>query len=75
MQSELIGKVLLNQYRVDRLIASTSMSDVYLTWDLHRNVYLVMKVLNAELLEEYPLNPETLQARSAGTKEVNDTPI
>jgi len=52
MGSVLTGKILLQQFRVDQHIASTSMSDVYKVWDLHRNVPLAMKVLNADLAED-----------------------
>ena len=48
MVQTLIGKVLLNQFRVDSFIASGGMGEVYKVWDLHRNAYLAMKVLRAD---------------------------
>ena len=50
--SDLIGKILLNQYRVDAFIAAGGMGAVYRVWDLKRNVPLAMKVLHAELAED-----------------------
>jgi len=50
--SDIIGKTLLNQYRVDAFIAAGGMGAVYRVWDLKRNVPLAMKVLHAELAED-----------------------
>jgi serine/threonine protein kinase len=50
--SDLIGKTLLSQYRVDNYIASGGMGVVYRVWDLKRNVSLAMKVLHTELAED-----------------------
>ena len=52
MAINLIGKILLNQYRVDAFIASGGTGAVYRVWDLKRNVPLAMKVLHAELAED-----------------------
>src|SRR5512136_323038 len=52
MSINLIGKVLLNQYRVEAFIASGGMGAVYRVWDLKRNVPLAMKVLHADLAED-----------------------
>jgi serine/threonine protein kinase len=52
MSTNLIGQVLLKQFRVDAFIASGGMGAVYRVWDLKRNVYLAMKVLHADLAED-----------------------
>ena len=52
MAMNLIGKTLLNQYRMDAFVASGGMGAVYRVWDLKRNVPLAMKVLHAELAED-----------------------
>jgi serine/threonine protein kinase len=48
----LIGQILLNQFRVDAFVASGGMGVVYRVWDLKRSVALAMKVLHAELSED-----------------------
>jgi len=50
--ANIIGKVLLEQFRVDAFIASGGMGAVYRVWDLKRNVPLAMKILNADLAED-----------------------
>jgi serine/threonine protein kinase len=50
--SNIIGKTLINQFRVDAFIASGGMGAVYRVWDLKRNVPLAMKVLHSELAED-----------------------
>jgi serine/threonine protein kinase len=52
MSTNLIGQVLLNQFRVDAFIASGGMGAVYRVWDLKRNVPLAMKVLHSDLAED-----------------------
>jgi serine/threonine protein kinase len=52
MSTNLIGRILLNQFRVDAFIASGGMGAVYRVWDLKRNVPLAMKVLHADLAED-----------------------
>lgn len=52
MPRDLIGEVLLNQYRVERYLASGGMATIYLVWDLKRRVHLAMKVLHPELAED-----------------------
>lgn len=52
MNKDLVGQVLLNQFRVDAFIESGGMATVYRVWDLTRNVPLAMKVLHADLAEE-----------------------
>jgi eukaryotic-like serine/threonine-protein kinase len=52
MNTNLIGSVLLNQYRVDNFIAAGGMGAVYRVWDLKRDVPLAMKVLHADLAED-----------------------
>ena len=48
----LVGRNVLNRYRVDAFIGRGGMAEVYKVWDNHRAVYLAMKVLNAELAED-----------------------
>jgi serine/threonine protein kinase len=50
--SDLVGKTLLSQFRVDSFIAAGGMGAVYCVWDLKRNVPLAMKVLHSELAED-----------------------
>lgn len=50
--SNLVGQVLLNQFRVDAFLASGGMGAVYRVWDTKRNVSLAMKVLHADLLDD-----------------------
>ncbi len=50
--TNLIGQVLLDQYRVDAFVASGGMGAVYRVSDLKRNVPLAMKVLHADLAED-----------------------
>lgn len=52
----LIGKILLDQYRVDDFIGVGGMSEVYRVYDLKRNTSLAMKLLRDELQE----NPKAL---------------
>ena len=52
MSIKLIGKVLLNQFRVDAFVAAGGMGAVYRVWDQQRNVNLAMKILHAELAED-----------------------
>lgn len=52
MSSNIIGKVLLEQFRVDAFVASGGMGVVYRVWDLKRNVPLAMKVLHIELADD-----------------------
>jgi len=66
MSTNVIGKVLVEQFRVDAFVASGGMGAVYRVWDLKRNVPLAMKVLHAELAE-IPL--QALPARSRTIQE------
>jgi eukaryotic-like serine/threonine-protein kinase len=50
--SNIIGKTLLNQFRVDSFVASGGMGAVYRVWDTKRNVPLAMKVLHPELADD-----------------------
>lgn len=47
--SDLIGRTLLNRYRVDSFIGRGAMADVYKVWDAQRVSFLAMKVLHEEL--------------------------
>jgi serine/threonine protein kinase len=50
--SSLIGRKLLDTYRVDEFIASTRTSVVYKAWHLQGNVPLAIKVLRMDLTED-----------------------
>ena len=50
--SNIIGQVLLNQFRVDTFIASGGMGTVYQVYDIKRNVPLAMKLLHSDLAED-----------------------
>jgi eukaryotic-like serine/threonine-protein kinase len=50
--TNLIGKTLLNQFRVDSFVASGGMGAVYRVWDTKRNVPLAMKVLHADYIDD-----------------------
>jgi len=50
--SSLIGKKLLDTYRVDEFIASTRTSVVYKAWHLQGNAPLAIKVLRMDLTED-----------------------
>src|SRR3990172_7414951 len=52
VSGNIIGRILLNQFRVDAFVASGGMGTVYRVWDLKRNVSLAMKVLHADLAED-----------------------
>jgi hypothetical protein len=52
MSANLIGRTLLNQFRIDSFVASGGMGAVYRVWDMKRNVPLAMKVLHADLAED-----------------------
>lgn len=49
---EIVGKIILQRYRVESYIASGGMSAVYRVWDMERNAHLAMKVLLADLAED-----------------------
>ena len=48
----LIGKVLMDRFRVDAFVASGGMSVVYRVWDVQRNVPLAMKVLHTDMVDD-----------------------
>jgi serine/threonine protein kinase len=50
--SNIIGQILLNQYRVDSFVAAGGMGTVYCVFDLKHNVPLAMKVLHADLADD-----------------------
>ena len=50
--TELIGKILLNRYRVDSFIGRGGMAEVYRVWDQQRAVFLAMKLLREDLAED-----------------------
>src|SRR5688572_28012760 len=52
MRGKLIGRIFLDQYRVDTFIDSGGMGAVYYVWDLKRRVPLAMKVLHSELADD-----------------------
>jgi serine/threonine protein kinase len=47
--AELVGRTILNRYRVDAFLGKGGMAEVYKVWDMHRSAYLAMKVLNPDL--------------------------
>lgn len=49
---DLIGKLLLNRFRVDRFVDTGGMSVVYKVWDIERNFPLAMKVLRLDLADD-----------------------
>lgn len=52
MGKSILGKVFLDQFRVESFIASGGMGTVYRVWDLKRSVALAMKVLHSDLSDE-----------------------
>ncbi len=52
MSKTLIGRTILEQFRIDEFIASGGMGAVYRVWDLKRNVPLAMKILHADLADD-----------------------
>jgi len=52
MAGNLIGQVLLEQFRVDAFVAAGGMGSVYRVWDLKRSVPLAMKILHADLADD-----------------------
>ena len=52
MSSNLVGRVVADQFRVDAFISAGGMGTVFRVWDLKRNVPLAMKVLHADLAED-----------------------
>jgi len=52
MSTNLIGRVIKGQFRVDSFLDSGGMGSVYRVWDTKRNVPLAMKVLHSELAED-----------------------
>ena len=52
MAGNLIGQVLLEQFRVDAFVAAGGMGSVYRVWDLKRSVPLAMKILHTDLADD-----------------------
>lgn len=52
MSSNLVGRVVAGQFRVEAFISAGGMGTVFRVWDLKRNVPLAMKVLHADLAED-----------------------
>ena len=52
MSSKLVGKIILDQFRVDAFLDAGGMGSVFKVWDLKRNVPLAMKVLQTDLAED-----------------------
>lgn len=50
--AEIIGRLVSGRYRVESFLGKGAMAEVYRVWDMERNVYLAMKVLNADLAED-----------------------
>lgn len=50
---ELVGRVLLNRYRVEAFVGRGGMAEVYRALDLRRSVQVALKVLNEDLAEDF----------------------
>ena len=50
---ELVGRTLLNRYRVNAFLGRGGMAEVYKAWDANRSVYIALKVLNEDFAEDY----------------------
>ena len=50
--NDLVGKILVNRYRVDAFLGRGGMAEVYKVWDNQRMVYLAMKVLHQDMAED-----------------------
>jgi serine/threonine-protein kinase len=48
----IVGRILLDQYRVETFIAAGGMGSVFKVYDQKRNVHLAMKVLHGDLAED-----------------------
>lgn len=48
----LVGKTILNRYRVEEFVGRGGMAEVYKVWDKNRAFHLAMKVLHADLSED-----------------------
>jgi serine/threonine-protein kinase len=55
MEDQLVGRTLLNRYRVDALIGHGGMADVYRVYDARRAASLAIKVLRADLAQDQEL--------------------
>jgi Tol biopolymer transport system component len=51
--SNLTGQTLLGRYRIDAFLGRGGMAEVYRAWDTDRSVYVALKMLNADLAEDY----------------------
>lgn len=51
--SDLVGSVLLNRYRIDASVGQGGMANVYKAWDASRAAFVAIKLLNADLAEDY----------------------
>ena len=49
MNSEMIGKILLERYRIDQFLGRGGMAEVYKVWDMQRSTSLAMKLLLEDL--------------------------
>lgn len=65
-----VGRILGRQFRVEKHLASTGMSDVYRVWDMNRNVPLAMKVLRGDL-EEDPSLLRSFKREAQALKKLN----
>ena len=52
MIEDLVGKILLGRYRVDALIGSGGMAEVYKVWDEERAAYLALKLLQEDIAQD-----------------------
>jgi serine/threonine protein kinase len=51
--SSLIGQTLLGRYRVDAFVGRGGMAEVYKAWDNKRAAFVAIKILNADLAEDF----------------------
>ena len=51
--TELIGKTILGRYRVDDFLGAGGMAQVYRAWDRTRAVWVALKLLNADLADDF----------------------
>ena len=50
--NDLVGRTIVDRYRVETLIGRGGMSDVYKAWDLDRATYLALKLLREDLVQD-----------------------
>ena len=51
--TELVGKTIMGRYRVDEFLGAGGMAQVYRAWDRTRAVWVAVKLLNADLADDF----------------------